>query len=116
MTEFAGLITRETGDRTIIEVDAQNIDFRNCETIKSAIQTIVSGGKKDIILNLGKVGFMDSSGLSILIYGKRLCDEVNGTFVMCSLQNYVNNLAQLTKLNKSINIYETEEQAVSSNN
>lgn len=113
MSNFAGLLTRESGEKMVVEIDAQNVDFRNCETIKSAIHNIVTNGKSHIILNLGKVGFMDSSGLSVLLYCKRLCEESGGSFVLCGLQSYVNSLVNLTNLNKSIPIYEDENQAIS---
>lgn len=113
MSNFAGLMTRESGDKIVVEIDAQNVDFRNCETIKSAIHSIVTNGKNHVVLNLGKVGFMDSSGLSVLLYCKRLCEESGGSFVLCGLQSYVNSLVNLTNLNKSINIYDDEAQAVS---
>ncbi|MBK8191226.1 MAG: STAS domain-containing protein [Vampirovibrionales bacterium] len=112
MTPITGLKTREAGDATVVEIDSQNVDFRNCETIKAAIQSIVRSGRNRLILNLGKVGFMDSSGLSILLSCKRLCEETNGRLTLCALQSYVSNLVMLTNLNRSIPIFETEEQAI----
>ncbi len=111
MTAFAGLKTRDYGERTVVEIEAQNVDFRNCENIKAAIHSIVAGGKKHLILDLQQVGFMDSSGLSILLYCKRICDEAGGTIALCCLQNYVNNLVQLTNLDKSIDVFLTEADA-----
>ncbi|MBY0404835.1 MAG: STAS domain-containing protein [Cyanobacteria bacterium] len=108
MSIEATLNTWEKGTRTIVEIDTQNVDFRNCEGIKSAIGNIVNSGKKDIVLNLNKVTFMDSSGLSVILHGKRSCEEVGGTFSVCSLQSYVNNLFNLTSLHKAIKIHPDE--------
>jgi len=105
--------TREAGGKVIVDIETQNVDFRNCETIKSAVASIVSGGKKDILLNLGKVSFMDSSGLSVILFCKRTCEEANGRFAVFGLQSYVNNLVNLTNLNKTIDIYKDENEAVS---
>ena len=112
MSVDTGLITRDSGNKTVIEVDAQNVDYRNCESLKSAVSQVLSEGKKLIVLNMSKVSFMDSSGLGVLLFCKRSCDEVGGNFSLCGLQGYVNNLVQLTKLNKAIPIFETEDEAV----
>jgi anti-sigma B factor antagonist len=114
MSLETGIVTRENGSKTIVEVDTQNVDFRNCESIKSAVANIVAGGKKDIVLNLNKVSFMDSSGLSVILFCKRTCEEAGGKFSVCGLQSYVNNLVHLTNLNKTVPIHESENEAISS--
>ena len=114
MSAESSIITRDNGNKTVVEVDTQNVDFRNCESIKSSMANIVAGGKKDIVLNLNKVSFMDSSGLSVILFGKRTCEEAGGTFALCGLQSYVNNLVTLTNLHKTVPIHENEADALAS--
>jgi anti-sigma B factor antagonist len=104
---------RASGNKTVVDIDALNVDFRNAEAIKSAVATIVSKGSKDLVINLSQVSFMDSSGLSVILFCKRTCEEVGGTFGAFGLQTYVNNLVNLTNLNKTISIYNSEAEAVS---
>jgi anti-anti-sigma factor len=108
MSTETSIITRENGGRTVVEIDSQNVDFRNCEGIKSSIANIVSSGNKNVVLNLSKVTFMDSSGLSVILFSKRTCEEAGGTFSVCNLQGYVNNLFSLTNLNKTVRILANE--------
>jgi anti-anti-sigma factor len=54
---------------------------------------------------------MDSSGLSVILFCKRACDEAGGHFGIYGLQNYVNNLVNLTNLHKTISIFQTEAEA-----
>jgi anti-sigma B factor antagonist len=112
MSSETKIASRANGNKTIVDIDAQNVDFRNCEAIKSAVAGIVSQGQKNIVLNLSKVNFMDSSGLSVILFCKRSCDEVQGSFGVFGLQNYVNNLVNLTNLNKTIDIYSNESEAL----
>jgi anti-sigma B factor antagonist len=111
MSSEANIISRDSGSKKIVDIDTPNVDFRNCEAIKSTVAGIVAQGQKNIILNLSKVNFMDSSGLSVILFCKRICDEADGTFGVYGLQTYVNNLVNLTNLNKTINIYKTEAEA-----
>lgn len=108
MTTDTQIATREANSKVIVDVETQNVDFRNCETIKSSVATVVGGGKKDILLNLTKVNFMDSSGLSVILFCKRTCEEAGGTFGVFGLQSYVSNLVNLTNLNKTISIFADE--------
>jgi len=112
MSSETKISSRDSGNKTIVDIDAQNVDFRNCEAIKSSVAGMVSQGQKNIVLNLSKVSFMDSSGLSVILFCKRTCEEADGTFGAFGLQNYVNNLVNLTNLNKTIDIYQTEAEAV----
>lgn len=107
------IISRQSGDKTLVDIDASNVDFRNSEAIKSSVAALVSQGQKNILLNLGQVSFMDSSGLSVILFCKRTCDEAGGSFGVFGLQNYVNNLVNLTNLNKAISIFQTEAEAIS---
>ncbi len=105
--------TRESNGRAIIDVQTQNVDFRNCETIKSSVAGVVNQGQKHILLNLSQVNFMDSSGLSVILFCKRTCEEAGGKFGVFGLQSYVNNLVNLTNLNKTIDIFTSEQEALS---
>lgn len=108
MTTETNIQTREANGKVIVDINTQNVDFRNCETIKSAVASVVGGGQKNILLNLSNVSFMDSSGLSVILFCKRTCEEAGGTFGVYGLQSYVNNLVNLTNLNKTIDIYQDE--------
>lgn len=107
------IASRQSGSKTVVDIDASNVDFRNSEAIKASVASLVQQGQKNILLNMGKVSFMDSSGLSVILFCKRACDEAGGTFGVYALQNYVNNLVNLTNLHKAISIYPTEAEAVS---
>lgn len=112
MSSETKINSRQSGSKTIVDIDAQNVDFRNCEAIKSAVASMVAQGQKNVLLNLSKVSFMDSSGLSVILFCKRTCEEGGGTFGAYGLQNYVNNLVNLTNLNKTVDIFQNESEAV----
>jgi anti-anti-sigma factor len=103
---------RQASGKTLIDLDIDNVDFRNAEILKSMLSDLVQGGSHHIVLNLKNVNFMDSSGLSVLLTGKRLTEEAGGNFGICNLQGYVNNLVNLTNLNKTISVFSTDYEAV----
>lgn len=112
MTTESQISTRQDGQKTILTIESNNVDFRNAELLKNEIKELVTQGNVEIILDLSKVTFMDSAGLSVLLNGKRVTDEAKGRFSICGLQGYVNNLVTLTNLNKTIPVYENEVEAI----
>ncbi len=111
MTNEVPVTVRQEGSKSVIDVETDNVDFRNAEMLKSMLGDLVQQGQKNLVLNLSQVNFMDSSGLSVLLSGKRVTEEAGGSFSICGLQGYVNNLINLTNLNKTISVYATDLEA-----
>jgi len=65
-----------------------------------------------VIVNLGGVGFIDSSGLSTLVKGLKRCRNHNGDLYLCNLQQAVTIIFELTRLDKAFNIYDDEQSAL----
>ena len=103
---------RNEGDKVIIDVLNTHVDFRNSDQLKSKLMNLYQNGHCNLLLNLGNVNFMDSSGLSVLLVGKRGADEMNGSFAVYGLKGYVNNLIELTNLNRVLSIYQSESEAL----
>jgi anti-sigma B factor antagonist len=114
MTHEVPVAVRHEGAKAIVDLETDNVDFRNADMLKSTLTDLVHAGNKNIVLNLAHVNFMDSSGLSLLLTGKRLAEEVGGTFSICGLQGYVSNLIALTNLNKTLTVYVDDLEAIKS--
>jgi stage II sporulation protein AA (anti-sigma F factor antagonist) len=68
---------------------------------------------KTVILNLDGVVYMNSIGLGIIIDTFKKFKEMEGRIVLCSLQTDIMNLFEVTKLNRFIEIYNSENEAMS---
>lgn len=74
------------------------------------LAAIRAGGR--LVVNLGKVHFIDSTGISVLVKGmKRQCEQ-QGELVLCELQQPVRIIFELTRLDKMFTIYPTERDAL----
>jgi anti-sigma B factor antagonist len=102
----------QCGTKTVLCLQDQNVDFRNCEAIKTQVRQQLQNNCVTIILDLSQVTFMDSSGLGVLMFCKRLCDEAGGCITLCCVQQYVDNLLTLTNLKKAIAVFATQEEAI----
>jgi anti-sigma B factor antagonist len=98
-------------NNAILDIQTTHVDFRNAESLKQAVSQLFNPDIAHVIVNLSNVTFMDSSGLSILLVGKRSADEHSSQFSVYGLQGYVKNLVELTHLNRVIPIYVSENEA-----
>ena len=65
----------------------------------------------NIICDLSDVNFIDSSGLSALLIGHRLCKESNGTFVLTGCGDSTVKLIKISQLDTILNVVHTESEA-----
>jgi anti-anti-sigma factor len=74
---------------------------------------LVSGnGERNIILDLSKCRYCDSSGLSAILVANRLCKNANGIFVLTGLNDAVERLITISQLDTVLNIANTIEEGV----
>lgn len=63
---------------------------------------------KQVIVNLSEVSFIDSSGLATLVKGLKRCRQNGGELVISDMQQAVQIIFELTRLDKAFKIYLTE--------
>lgn len=80
--------------------------------LKSELVKLNAEGIKSIILDLGEVKYADSSGLSSILIGNRLCENEGGIFILSALNDHVLKLVKISHLDTVLNILPTVEEAV----
>lgn len=95
----------------IFKMEDEKLNTLNAPKLKSELVILNAGGVKNIILDMSDVAFVDSSGLSAILIGGRLCKNVNGTFAVCRMNEYVSKLIKISQLDSILNIFPTVEEA-----
>jgi anti-sigma B factor antagonist len=72
--------------------------------LKATLVLANKEGEKNLIVNLTKARYCDSSGLSAILVGNRLCKEANGRFAITGLQPTVKKVISIAQLDKVLNI------------
>jgi anti-sigma B factor antagonist len=65
-----------------------------------------------VVLNLGGVRYMDSSGVASLVEGLKASRDVGSRFILFGLNKTIREVLQLSKLVRIFEIYDNEEQSV----
>lgn len=99
-------------NHTLIQVLEEKLDTHIAPTLKSELVLVSGNGEKNIILDLSKCRYCDSSGLSAILVANRLCKNANGTFVLTGLNDAVERLITISQLDTVLNITSTIEDGV----
>lgn len=80
--------------------------------LKSELILINTEGQRNIIFDMAQVKFADSSGLSSLLVGHRLCKNAGGTFILSGLNDAVSRLVSISQLDSVLSIVPTPEEGI----
>ncbi len=99
-------------NHTLIQVLEEKLDTHIAPALKSELVLISGNGEKNIILDLSKCRYCDSSGLSAILVANRLCKNANGSFALTGLNEAVERLITISQLDTVLNITPTVAEAV----
>ncbi len=96
---------------TVVKVEEDKLNSQVAPELKA--QFVYMNGKdvKNIIVDLGAVKYCDSSGLSAILVGNRLCKNAKGSFVITGLQEAVKKLISISQLDTVLTITPTIQEA-----
>lgn len=84
----------------------------DAEKFRDSLHELIEEGKKEVIVDLGKVKFLNSSGLGILIGGMTTMKNAGGELVICQADKKIQSLLMVTQLIKVFNHFRTLDEAV----
>ena len=96
---------------TLIRAQIEKLDTNHAPELKSNLVQLNGQGVKNIVVDLSKTRYCDSSGLSAILVASRLCKGANGTFVLAELQEPVMKLITISQLHTVLNIIPTVKEA-----
>jgi anti-sigma B factor antagonist len=105
-------VTRQ-GDVVVIEVDGQLI-VGNRQELKQKVLEECEAGARKILVDFAKAGYIDSSGLGVLVSLAKRLRELGGDLRLANLNDDLQTLFELTKLDSLFQIADTRERALES--
>ena len=108
------LTTRQVGDVTVIDVAGRITLGEGSSVLRDALRDMVSKNQKKILLNLGEVSYIDSSGIGELVSGFTTVTNSGGALKLLNLNKRVKDLLQITKLYTVFDVHEDEAGAIRS--
>ena len=108
------LSTRQVGDVSVVDVAGRITLGEGSSALRDLLREMVGKGQKKILLNLGEVSYIDSSGIGELVSGFTTVTNSGGEMKLLNLNKRVKDLLQITKLYTVFDVHEDEAGAIRS--
>ena len=106
----AGSLQPRTASRS--STSQGEIDIYTAPRLRELLIDLVSTGNYQLIVNLDKVGFLDSTGLGVLVGGLKRVRAHDGSLDLVCTQERILKIFRITGLTKVFGIYQTVDQAI----
>ena len=108
------LSTRQVGDVSVIDVTGRITLGEGSSALRDSLRELVGHNQKKILLNLGDVSYIDSSGIGELVSGFTTVTNAGGQLKLLNLSKRVKDLLQITKLYTVFDVHDDEANALRS--
>jgi len=102
----------KTEKYVLFQLHEEKLTSITAPDLKTELVTLNAEGFNNIILNMTDVKYADSSGLSSILIGNRVCSNSGGLFVMSNVNDHVMKLLKISQLDTILTILPTVEESI----
>ena len=105
---------RQSHDIAIVDLKGRIVLGEGSITVRDTVHDLLTKGQKRILLNLGDVSYIDSSGIGELVSAFAATKKLGGELKLLNLTKRIQDLLQITKLYTVFDVKDDEASAVES--
>ncbi|GAB7040866.1 MULTISPECIES: STAS domain-containing protein [Catenuloplanes] len=105
------LATRTVAGHTVLEVGGE-VDVYTAPRLRERLVELIDGGVRGVIVDLGGVEFLDSTGLGVLVGALKRLRPIGGTFGLVCAKEPLLKIFRITALDQVFPIYPSVDAAV----
>ena len=102
----------QDGKTVVVLTPVGRLDITTAWQFRLKLQECISRVSPHVVVNLGQVNFIDSSGLTSLVAGMRDADKVKGSFRICNVHPEAKLVFEVTMMDSVFEIFDTEQEAL----
>jgi anti-anti-sigma factor len=106
------LSVEDTDDRTAVISVRGEIHLATAPEFSQRLNAVIAEGKTAVIVDLTEVGFIDSTGLSVLLNALRRITRSDGSLMLVCTNPTVLRLFQVTKMDTTFTILSSRDEAL----
>lgn len=107
------LEVRKEKEVAIIDVIGE-LEFSISESFDATVKSLIKEGLNKIIVNFAQANYIDSSGLGVLISGLQSARQNQGDLRLCSLDENIRDVLNMTRLINYFKIFPSVKEALGS--
>ena len=108
------ILERSVGDVVVLDLKGKITLGEGDELLKDKVNSIVSQGRRKIVLNLAEVPYLDSAGLGEVVRAYTTVSRQGGSLKLLNLAKRITDLLSITKLLTVFDTFDSEDEAVRS--
>jgi anti-sigma B factor antagonist len=105
---------RESGAVTILDLSGKVTLGDGDTLLKDKLHSLLHQGKKNVLLNLGDVSYVDSAGLGAIVAAYTTVTREGGALKLSNVTKKLQDLLSITKLLTVFETFDSEDEAVRS--
>jgi anti-sigma B factor antagonist len=105
---------RQVGGVTVLDLDGKITIGEGSVLLRETVRKLLDEGKKKLLLNLGDVSYVDSSGIGELVSSYTTTNNNGGQLKLLNQTKKIHDLLTITKLVTVFETFDNEEAAVAS--
>lgn len=105
---------RETGTVTVLDLTGKITLGEGDALLKDKLLSLLHQGKKNVLLNLGEVNYVDSAGLGALVSAYTTVTREGGSLKLSNITRKLQDLLAITKLLTVFETFDSEDEAIRS--
>jgi anti-sigma B factor antagonist len=106
--------TREVNGTAVLALGGRIVLGEESRALREKVNGLLAIGNKKIILNVDRVGYIDSSGIGMLVAIYHAAKSHGASLALCHLGSHFEGVLQITRLLTVFDTYKTEADAVRS--
>ncbi len=108
------IVERTVSDVTVLDLKGKMTLGEGDELLKDKINSLLSAGKKKLLLNLESVPYIDSAGLGEVVRTYTTVSRQGGSLKLLNLTKRIEDLLSITKLLTVFDTFDSEAEAIKS--
>jgi anti-sigma B factor antagonist len=104
----------ESGGVTILRLNGKLMGGPDSDVFQKLVKDLVERGRTSILVDMGKVSWVNSTGLGILISGYTTLKNAGGTLKLVGVNQRIDQIFMVTKLHTIFETFDEEARALSS--
>jgi len=98
----------------VLQLSGDIMGGKDYDLFTNEIKELIEEGHVDLVLDLGKVRYINSTGLGILVSGLTTLKKTMGQMKICNLSDRIDRLFSVTSLTTIFPTFETVDDALAS--
>ena len=103
--------TNRTGGVLVVRTE-DRLDGVNAREFQDALQVVIDDSDRAVILDLGRLTYISSAGLRVILLVAKTLQRQDGNLAVCSLSGPVREVFEISGFDKMIQTHDSQAEAI----